>query len=151
MTEELEAIDPQERFQDFLKTERYRQRISQLAVAGTTSLTVDFEDLLAFEQRLAEELLQKPDEYLKHANNAAYAQLQIEDPEYAEKAETVNVRIVRLLEAAPLRKLGSQQIGRLVMVEGIVVRSSPVRPMVMQAAFKCKRCGTLNPVNQTGT
>jgi replicative DNA helicase Mcm len=151
MTEELEAIDPQERFQDFLKTERYRQRISQLAVAGTTSLTVDFEDLLAFEQRLAEELLQKPDEYLKHANNAAYAQLQIEDPEYAEKAETVNVRIVRLLEAAPLRKLGSKQIGRLVMVEGIVVRSSPVRPMVMQAAFKCKRCGTLNPINQTGT
>jgi replicative DNA helicase Mcm len=37
------------------------------------------------------------------------------------------------------------------MVEGIVVRSSPVRPMVMQAAFKCKRCGTVNPVNQTGT
>src|SRR5512136_2974804 len=37
------------------------------------------------------------------------------------------------------------------MVEGIVVRSSPVRPMVMQAAFKCKRCGTVNPVNQTGS
>jgi replicative DNA helicase Mcm len=150
MTEELEAVDPQERFQDFLKTERYRQRISQMALAGTTSLTVDFEDLLAFDQRLAEELLEKPEEYLKHANNAAYAQLQIEDPEYAEKAATVNARIVRLLEAEVLRKLGSQQIGRLVMVEGIVVRSSPVRPMVMQAAFKCKRCGTLNPVNQTG-
>ncbi|MGA2309149.1 MAG: minichromosome maintenance protein MCM [Candidatus Bathyarchaeia archaeon] len=150
MTEELEAVDPQERFQDFLKTERYRQRISQMALAGTTSLTVDFEDLLAFDQRLAEELLEKPEEYLKHANNAAYAQLQIEDPEYAEKAATVNARIVRLLEAEVLRKLGSRQIGRLVMVEGIVVRSSPVRPMVMQAAFKCKRCGTLNPVNQTG-
>jgi replicative DNA helicase Mcm len=121
-----------------------------MALAGTTSLTVDFEDLLAFDQRLAEELLEKPEEYLKHANNAAYAQLQIEDPEYAEKAATVNARIVRLLEAEVLRKLGSQQIGRLVMVEGIVVRSSPVRPMVMQAAFKCKRCGTLNPVNQTG-
>jgi replicative DNA helicase Mcm len=150
MIEELEAVDPQERFQDFLKTERYRQRISQMALAGTTSLTVDFEDLLAFDQRLAEELLEKPEEYLKHANNAAYAQLQIEDPEYAEKAATVNARIVRLLEAEVLRKLGSRQIGRLVMVEGIVVRSSPVRPMVMQAAFKCKRCGTLNPVNQTG-
>jgi replicative DNA helicase Mcm len=121
-----------------------------MALAGTTSLTVDFEDLLAFDQRLAEELLEKPEEYLKHANNAAYAQLQIEDPEYAEKAATVNARIVRLLEAEVLRKLGSRQIGRLVMVEGIVVRSSPVRPMVMQAAFKCKRCGTLNPVNQTG-
>jgi len=149
--EELEVTDPQERFQNFLKTEQYRQRISQMAMTGKTSLTVDFDDLLAFDQRFAEELLAKPDEYLKHADNAAYSQLQIEDPEYAEKITSVNVRIVRLLEAAPLRKLGSEQIGRLVMVEGIVVRSSPVRPMVMQAVFKCKRCGTVNPVNQTGS
>ena len=151
MVEELELGDPQERFQNFLKTEQYRQRISQMAMSGKTSLTVDFEDLLAFDQKLTEELLKRPDEYLKHANNAAYAQLQIEDPEYAEKIAGLDVRIVKLLEAAPLRKLGSEQIGKLVMVEGIVVRSSPVRPMVMQAVFKCKRCGTTNPINQTGS
>lgn len=149
--EELEARDPQERFQNFLKTEQYRQRISQMAMSGKTSLTVDFEDLLAFDQKLTEELLERPDAYLKHANNAAYAQLQIEDPEYAEKIAGLDVRIVKLLEAAPLRKLGSGQIGKLVMVEGIVVRSSPVRPMVMQAVFRCKRCGTTNPINQTGS
>jgi len=154
MTGELEIVDPQEHFQEFFKTERYRQRISQMAVTGKTSLMVDFEDLLAFDQRLAEELLEKPDEYLKHANNAAYAQLQIEDPEYAEKitdkTETVTVRIVRLWQATQLRKLGSDHIGRLVMVEGIIVRSTPVRPMVMQAAFKCKKCGTIAYVSQTG-
>jgi replicative DNA helicase Mcm len=150
MTEELEVIDPQERFTEFFKRERYRQGISQMAVTGMTSLIVDFEDLLTFDQKLAEELLEKPDEYLKHANNAAYAQLQIEEPEYAEKLETVTVRIVRLLEAAQLRKLGSDHIGRLVLVEGIVVRSTPVRPMVMQAAFKCKGCGTVTYINQTG-
>jgi len=150
MVEEIEITDPQEHFQSFFKTEDYRQRLSEMAMTGKTSLTVSFEDLLAFDQRLAEELLEKPDEYLKHANNAAYAQLQIEDPEYAEKTGAVDVRVVRLLEAAPLRKLGSDQIGRLVMVEGIVVRSSPVRPMVMQASFKCKRCGTITPVIQTG-
>ncbi len=151
MVEEVEIADPQERFQNFLKTEEYRRRLSQMAMTGKTSLTVEFEDLLAFDQALAEELLTKPDEYLKHANSAAYAQLQIEDPEYAEKTAAVDVRIVKLLEPAPLRKLGSEHIGKFVMVEGIVVRSSPVRPMVMQAAFKCKRCGTITPVNQTGT
>lgn len=152
MTEELEVIDPQEHLQDFFKTEKYRQRISQMAVAAKTSITVDFEDLLAFDQELAEEILENPDEYFKHANNAAYAQLRIEDPEYAEKTEieAVTVRIVRLLETAQLRKLGSKHIGKLVMVEGIVVRSTPVRPMVMQAAFKCKRCGTITYTNQTG-
>jgi replicative DNA helicase Mcm len=154
MAEELEAIDPQERFQEFFKTEKNRQRISQMAVAGKTSLVVDFEDLLVFDAKLAEELRERPDEYLKHADNAAYAQLQTEDPEYAEKIaekeETITVRIVRLVEPTQLRKLGSDHIGKLVMVEGIVVRSTPVRPMVMRAAFKCKRCGEITLINQTG-
>lgn len=154
MTEELEAIDPQERFQEFFKMEKYRQAISQLAVAGKTSLIVDFEDLATFDRRLSEELLEKPEEYMKHANNAAFSQLQIEDAEYAEKLadkmETVTVRIVRLWESTPLRKLGSNHIGKLVMVEGIVVRSTPVRPMVMRAAFKCRRCGNITYLDQTG-
>ena len=150
MTEELEVIDPQEHLQELFKKEKYRQRIAQVAVAGRTTLIVDFDDLLAFDQELAEELSKHPDEYLKYANNAAYAQLRTEDPEYAEKTETVTVRIVRLPETAKLRKLGSKHIGKLVMVEGIVVRSTPVRPMVMQAVFRCKRCGEITPVNQTG-
>ena len=147
---ELEAVDPQERFQEFFKTEKYRRSLSQMAIAGKSSVIVEFEDLLAFDQNLAEKILEEPEEYLTHANNAAYAQLQIEDPEYAEKNETINVRIVHLLEATPLRKLGSAHIGKLVMIEGIVVRSTPVRPMVMQAAFRCKRCGEITRVEETG-
>ena len=41
-------------------------------------------------------------------------------------------------------------MGKLVMIEGIVVRATPVRPMVMRAVFKCKRCGTPTPVDQSG-
>ncbi|RJS79046.1 Minichromosome maintenance protein MCM [Candidatus Bathyarchaeota archaeon] len=147
---ELETVDPQERFQEFFKTEKYRERLSQMSITGKTSLVVDFEDLLTFDQNIAEKVLETPDEYLEHANNAAYAQLQIEDPEYAEKIESVKVRIVHLLESTPLRKLGSKHIGKLVLVEGIVVRSTPVRPMVMQAAFRCKRCGEITRVEETG-
>ncbi len=152
MNQELEALDPQEQFQDFFKIEKYRKRISQLAVEGETSLKVDFEDIVAFDQQLAEELTRNPDEYLKPARNAAYAQLGIEDPEYAEKTEReeLNVRIVRLLETTKLRKLGSRHIGKLVMVEGIVVRATPVHPLVMQAIFRCKSCGETTIVDQTG-
>jgi replicative DNA helicase Mcm len=150
MSEKLELIDPQERFQEFFKTEKYRQRVSQLGVTGKRSLVIDFEDLLTFDQNVAEQLLEKPEEYLKHADNAAYSQLRIEDPEYGEKLETVTARLVRLIDASPLRKLGSAHMGKLVMVEGIVVRSTPVRPMVMRASFKCRRCGEPTAVNQTG-
>ncbi len=146
---ELEVIDPQERFLELFKTEKYRQRISQLAVTGKTSLIVDFEDILTFDHRLADELLEKPEEYLKHADNAAQNQLGIEAPEYAEK-QKITVRIVKLLEATPLRKLGAAHIGKMAMVEGIVVRSTPVRPMVMRAAFKCRGCGNITYVDQYG-
>ena len=150
MAKELELIDPQERFLEFFKKEKYRQRISQLAITGKGSITVDFEELYGFDQALAKQLLRKPDDNLQHAGNGAYAQLRIEDSEYAEKIEKVIVRIVQLLGKEQLRKLGSRQMGKLVMVEGIVVRATPTRPMVLQAAFKCKRCGTVNRVEQTG-
>src|SRR5665647_6188 len=150
MAKELELVDPQERFLEFFKKEKYRQRISQLAISGKSSITVDFEELYGFDQVLAEQLLKKPDEYLSHAGNGAYAQLRIEDSEHEEKIEKIIVRIVQLLGKEQLRKLGSRQMGKLIMVEGIVVRATPVRPMVLQAAFKCKRCGTVNRVEQTG-
>jgi DNA replicative helicase MCM subunit Mcm2 (Cdc46/Mcm family) len=85
MTSKQETIDPQERFLEFFKKEKYRQKISQMALAGKESITVDFEELFAFDQQLAAKLLEKPDEFLQHADNSAYAQLGIEDPECAEK------------------------------------------------------------------
>jgi replicative DNA helicase Mcm len=150
MARELTTVDPQERFLEFFKRGKYRQKISQMAITGRESITVDFEELFAFDQRLAERLMEKPDDFLQHAGNAAYAQLGIEDAEYAGKIEKVTVRILQLLGKEQLRKLGSKQMGKLVMIEGIVVRATPVRPMVMIAAFRCKRCGTINRVEQSG-
>ncbi|MBN1244631.1 minichromosome maintenance protein MCM, partial [Candidatus Bathyarchaeota archaeon] len=150
MARELATVDPQERFLEFFKKEKHRQKISQMAITGRESITVEFEEIFGFDQRLAEKLMEKPDDFLQHAGNAAYAQLGIEDAEYAGKIEKVTVRIVNLLGKEQLRKLGSKQMGKLVMVEGIVVRATPVRPMVMNAAFRCKRCGTVNNIEQTG-
>ncbi len=149
MTEETELLDPQELFQSLFKTEKYRQRISQMVLANKTSLLVDFLDIVSLDSALAMNLLNEPDKYLSYANRAAYAQLQIEDPEYSEKIDMVTVRLTGLPETTSLRALGSANIGKLVMVEGIVVRATPVRPMVMQAAFRCKRCGNIMRVNQT--
>jgi replicative DNA helicase Mcm len=148
--EEIVVSGPQERFQDFLKAEKYRERISQMAVAGKTSLIVDFDDLLAFDSTLAQSIQETPDEYLKHANNAALAQLQIEDPEYAGKIEAVNVRLRSLPVTTPMRNIGSEHIGKLIMLEGIIVRATPASPMITRAAFKCRRCATITYVNQTG-
>jgi len=149
MTEETITADPQQRFQDFLKADKYRKRISQMAISDVISLTVDFEDLLTADKDFAQNLVENPDTYMKHADKAAHAQLQIEAPEYAAEIESVNVRFKGLPTTVPLRTLGSAHIGNLAMVEGIIVRATPVNPMVMRAAFKCKRCETIQYIQQT--
>jgi replicative DNA helicase Mcm len=150
MTEETLTEDPEELFLDFFKSDKYRERLSVMAVSGKKSFTVDFDELLAAEPKLAQQLMDNPDEYMEHANRAAKAQLQIEEPEYAEEIGNVTVRFRGLPEVTPLRILGSKHIGKLVMLEGIVVRASPARPMVMEGAFKCKWCGTITHVTQSG-
>src|SRR5271157_5397807 len=140
------TVDPQQLFQEFFKKEKYRQRIAQLAITGKNSIVIDFEELYGFDQALSEQLLKRPEEYLQYAGKGAYEQLRIEDAEYAEKIEKITIRIVQLLGKEQLRKLGSKQMAKLVMVEGIVVRATPVRPMVLVGAFKCKRCQAMNKV-----
>jgi len=130
MTEEVE-VDPQQRFEDFFKLDKYRERISQMTVKDSSSLISDFEDLLVFDMSLAENLREKPDEYLEHVNRAAYSQLEIEDSGYASKIESVIVRFRNLPESTHLRMLGAANIGKLVMVEGIIVRAAPIEPQAL--------------------
>ncbi len=150
MTEETLTADPETLFLDFFKLDKYRERLSVMAVSGKKSFVVDFDELLASETKLAQQLLDNPDEYFEYANRAAKAQLQIEEPEYAEEIGNVTVRFLGLPEAVPLRILGSKHIGKLVMLDGIAVRASPARPLVMEAVFKCKWCGAMSNVTQSG-
>jgi len=150
MTEETLTTDPESLFLDFFKLDKYRERISSMAISGNKSFVVDFDELLASEPKLAQRLMDNPDEYLEYANRAAKAQLQIEEPEYAEEIVNITVRFRGLPEATPLRVLGSKHIGKFVMLDGIVVRASPARPMVMEASFKCKWCGAMSNVTQSG-
>ncbi len=150
---ELLVEKPQERFQNFLKSEKYRERLAQMAIKGSTSVVVDYEDLLVADQFLAESLIESPDEYLEYASGAAFDQLGFEEPVYAEKIKDlgVTVRLSGLPSLTPMRNLGSDHVGKLVMVEGIIIRTTTVQPLVTNAVFKCQRCETEISLPQTGT
>ncbi|MBS7610601.1 minichromosome maintenance protein MCM [Candidatus Bathyarchaeota archaeon] len=123
-----------------------------MSVSGGKSLAVDFTDIIAYDSELAKRLVTNPDDYLPALERAALAQLKIEDPHYAEEIEGVRVRLQKLPEdlTVSLRRLGAKHINKLVRVEGIVVRASPVKPLVAKAAFKCKSCEHTQYVLQTG-
>jgi len=138
----FEAVDPQSKFEHFLK-EKYRGALAQLSINGEKSIQVDFQDLYAYDSQLATDLIEKPAEYLNHFNNAARNQLAIEDPEYSAKiGDSLIVRIVNLYEATPIRKIGAEDLFKLRMVRGMVVKTTVVKPKILKASYECLRCGT---------
>jgi replicative DNA helicase Mcm len=144
------TIDPTEEFAKLFKMEKYRNRIAQLAIANAKSIVVDFIDVIRLNIDLTSQLLERPEEYLGYLASLAYDQLSFEDPAYYEKItkEQLKIRIANLEETAPLRTLSSEDLGKLVMVDGVIVGSTPVNPTVKLAAFQCKRCGTINKIQQ---
>ena len=148
---------PEDRLREFFrsfKTEageyRYRKRLAQVAVVGARSVTVDFEDLISHDPVLSREVEAKPDEYFEYANRAAWAQMKIEDPEYAEQVKRILARFRKLPEKTHLRKIGSEHVGTLIIMDGIIVRSTPVKPLITRATFQCRKCHKNINIDQAG-
>jgi replicative DNA helicase Mcm len=138
---------PEDVFQDFFRSfesdqmgSKYRKRLAQVAVANGRSVIIDFDDLISFDPALARSVVEKPDDYLTYASSAATAQMRVEDPEYAEHVGRVFARFRRFPERTALRKIGAEHIKKLALVDGIVVRTSQVRPTIISAVFRCRKC-----------
>lgn len=156
MLEEVK-VDVEERFYDFLKsfkTEdgrlKYPSFLEQAAVANLKSLVIDMEDLISFDDILARLVLEEPDKCLPSFERAALKALEKEAPEYRAEVRRFHVRLRGLPQKVNLREIGSDHIRKLIRLDGVVVRSSPVRPLLVEGAFQCRRCGQVTVLPQTG-
>ncbi len=147
----------EEAFQDFFRSferdpvgSKYRRRLAQVATTQGRSLVIDFDDLVTFDPALARRVVEKPDEYLDLAGRAATAQLRVADPEYTQRIVRIYARFRRLPEKIPLRKVGAEHLKKLILVDGIVVRSTQVRPAVVKAAYRCLKCGQMVREEEAG-
>jgi replicative DNA helicase Mcm len=138
-----------EGFRDERGAVKYEQALSEMAVKGQRSVVVDFRDLYAFDAELAREVLSNPDDNLPHFDIAAFSKLRMRDPEYADQIQRVHVRFRGLPAETPLRRIGAEHIGRLVMVNGIIVRSTAVLPLLIKSAYRCTSCGEMILLEQT--
>ena len=152
-----ETALPENVFQDFFRAyqadpvgSKYRKRLAEVAVNNGRSLVIDFDDLIAFDPVLARNVVLHPDDFFVYASSAATSQMRVEDPEYAEQVGRIVVRFRRLPEKRALRKIGAEDLMKLALVEGIVVRTSQVRPMIVKAVFRCRKCGELSRQDQAG-
>ncbi len=147
--------ESQERFEEFLRTYKddegaltYWTKVQQMSINDEISLTIDFQDLISFDNVFMALAAEDPAIFIKTVNNALIAVLRVEDPDYVSSLDTPKVKATTLIKArianysehVPLRAIRSKHIGKLLHVSGIMMRASEVKPLLVTAEFQCRVC-----------
>lgn len=147
----LEGVNISERFVEFFKSfkdengdYKYRKLIARLVLESSISLLLDFDDLLSFDATLAERLLDEPKSVLEAASSALKDVVKVENADYASRVDEFFVRVSGLPDSlrVPVRRIRATHLSKLIAVEGIVTKISPVKQLLVEAVFRCKSCGT---------
>lgn len=139
----------EERFEKFLKNYYYKDILRVIrGYPEERSLIVDFDILDNYDFSLAEEVINNPDEAIKACEKAIRnMELPIDLP-----SVKINVRFQNLPSTHKflIRELRSNNVGKLISVEGIVRKSTDVRPKLVIGAFECQVCGNIIRISQDG-
>jgi replicative DNA helicase Mcm len=132
-----------EKFLEFLE-ENYKDKILLAATEGKNSIDIDFSEIEKYDIEIADYLLENPDEII----NQVETSLGELDPLLSEKR--FHLRFFNLPEdrSIRIRNLRAENVGKLIVVDGIVKRASEVRPEVYEITFQCPSCGELIIVKQ---
>lgn len=131
----------EDRFVEFFDS-YYAEQVNDLFVTYPQhrSIMVNISDLEKFDHELAEELISNPDTVLP----AAHASLSKFNPN-PNPLKPVYARFFGLgLGTMPLiQDVGSEQIGKLLTLDSLVIKRSEIMPKVHIGVFRCAMCGTV--------
>jgi len=134
-------------FKDMRTGERkYRERIMELAnqPRAYKHLNVEFVDIVIHDSSLALELSQNPWEIIPYIQIAAHEALKILQPIEAEKIKPDEIHIAIRGEGAgdelKLREISSAYIGKLISVQGLLVKLSQVYTRIFEGVYRCTNC-----------
>ena len=141
----MEANEEIMKFQEFF--EKYYQAELLKAISnGINFITVDFSKISLFNPELAESILEEPSEALKAAEVAIKRSFD------QEEIKKFNIRLNNLprSQVKLIRDIRSKDIGKLIVIEGLVKQKSDVRPQTVNARFECPSCGNIITILQVG-
>jgi replicative DNA helicase Mcm len=143
----------QERFEEFLRTYKdeqgnlsYWTKIQRFSIDEALSLIIDFQNLMTFDNVVFTTLAKdNPLQFLEILDSVLRSVLRTEDPDYVDSIDEglVRVRIINYPNYVSLRSLRSRHIGTIISISGVMMRASEVKPLLIDATFKCRRCGEL--------
>jgi len=124
----------------------YLEKLTDLTTTNPSqSLLIDWQQLHAVAPKLAEEVIEHPEEVIACAEDAI--QIVLHEDLLVENPPKIYARFVNLPTTLSPRSVRSEHIGRLVQVRGIVSaiaegeRTNGVKGFIEKAVFVCKDCG----------
>ncbi|MEM0362585.1 MAG: minichromosome maintenance protein MCM [Sulfolobaceae archaeon] len=115
---------------------KYQERLNEMIAYRRKSIIIDFSDIVSFNQELADTILNNTREILPLLESALYDYLLELDPMFQRDVDRVHVRIINIPRVIELRKIRSSHINKLVCIDGILVKSTPVKEKVYKATFQ---------------
>ncbi len=131
----LDASEQMEKFQDFVE-QSYQRELHENVSKGYDFLVLDFFELTKFDPKLADQLLEEPEETLKAAE-IALEQFDVR------KGFRIRFRNLPKSQEIFIRNLRSKHLDKFIAIEGIIRQSSEVRPQAVSAKFECPSCGNV--------
>ncbi len=144
---EVEVTDVVSEWTKFLK-KQYKRELAELAreYPHKRSLYIDYRKIL--NNKLAFELLRVPGKVISDIKDAIIQNRLIKLKDGREPTE-INVRFVNLPQKVNARDIRADQINAFVSIEGILRKTTEVRPRLVDAVFRCKACGkNTDPIPQ---
>ncbi|NON63156.1 minichromosome maintenance protein MCM, partial [Acidianus sp. RZ1] len=136
-------IDLAEEFENFIKgfkdsngNYKYSSQLSEMIAYRKRSLIVDFTDLYSFNEKLATDLIDSPSAILQQIEDRLLRMLSDIDPLYADEVERVHLRLINIPRTVELRKLRSSDINKLIAIEGILTKQTPVKERAYRVVLK---------------
>ncbi|ALU11327.1 Minichromosome maintenance protein MCM [Ignicoccus islandicus DSM 13165] len=133
-----------ETYEDEAGKAKYKENLKKIVLEKKKSLVVDFADLIEFNTELARAVIEKPKEVIPRLERVLEELASF----YNGSPYKVNLRFTNLDEKVRLREIRDVHISKLIMFEGILVRTTQVKERIKKAYFRCEACGTVFPVPQ---
>lgn len=122
----------------FLKEPKGKKLIDDYEAGKTNTIIVNIDELAEFQKATADELI---------GNALKYGVSALEDAIISEivnmTTKTIDESHISITGTFPLKfvhEIGSDDIGRIVKIHGLVNKTAPIHPMYIEAVFKCVLC-----------
>ncbi|MGA3020748.1 MAG: minichromosome maintenance protein MCM [Candidatus Micrarchaeales archaeon] len=121
----------------------YIEQINEMFVSypQKRSVNINAKDLEEFDNELANELIKNPDAVLPSANSALMKLSP--NPETIDKPVYARFYGLESTTMPLIQDVGSENIGKLLTLDSLVVKRSEIIPMVNIGVFRCSLCSTV--------